>query len=73
MLSLKNEKESQFHASNVIMVCKKCSDFTGSGEVDEKVILNGDVSEKIAKFLYLKDVLIYEGVQKAVIAGIRSV
>ena len=51
----------------VDFVCRKCSGFTGSTYADEEVTLNGDVIEKVAKFLYFVDVLSSgAGVQEAV-------
>ena len=52
-------------------VCRrKCSEFTGNTYADEEVTLDRDVIKKVAKFLYLGDVLT-SGVQGAVIARIR--
>ena len=41
----------------VDFVYKKCSGFTGTNQVVEEVAINGDVLAKMAKFLYLGDVL----------------
>ena len=37
-------------------MCRKCSGFTCSTYADEEMTLDGDVMEKVAKFLYLGDV-----------------
>ena len=41
------------------VTCRKCSGFTDYTEVDEKVTINVDVIERVAKFLYLGDVVSY--------------
>ena len=52
---------------------RKCSGFTGSTHADEEVTLGGDVTEKVAKFSYHRDVRSpEERVQEAVTARIRS-
>ena len=44
------------------LTCRKCSGFICSIEVDEKMTLDGDVTEKVAKFSHLGDVLSSGGV-----------
>ena len=54
-------------------MCIKCFGFIGNADNDEEMVVDGDVMEKVAKFLYLWDVLSFEGgVHKAVTARIRS-
>ena len=57
--------------SKIDFVCKKSFSFTGSTYVDEEVTLDGDVTEKIAKFPHLGDVLTLGWVQEAVTVKIR--
>ena len=45
------------HKGSGICIQKKCSGLTCSNEADEKVTLDGDVIEKMAKLLYFRDVL----------------
>ena len=53
-------------------VCTKRSDFTGNVDDDGNVILDDDVIEKVAKFLFLKNALSSGGgVQEAVTARIK--
>ena len=53
-------------------VCRKCSRSTGNAENDGDVTLHDDVTEKVTKFLHLDNILTSGGVQKAIIAGIKS-
>ena len=57
----------------VDFVCRKCFTSTGNDTVYRDVTLDGDVIEKVTKFLHLGDVLCYEAeMQEAVTVRKRS-
>ena len=54
-------------------MCRKCFGFYCDADDDRDVTLDGDLIQKMTKFLYLVDVLSSEGdVQEAVTARLRS-